>query len=101
MKIPSYKFKLFKKFGQTKALELSCVFPRIFTLLFSYLNMKVKNKHISVGLRTVGLMTDDCNQLQKDLNKLVNWASEMQMKFNAFKCYVLRITNKKRHVLHN
>jgi hypothetical protein len=25
--------------------------------------------------------TDDCNQLQKDLDKLVNWASEWQMKF--------------------
>ena len=50
---------------------------------------------------TVRLMTDDCNQLQKDLNKLVNWASEMQMKFNAFKCYELRITNRKKHVLHN
>jgi hypothetical protein len=31
--------------------------------------------------------TDDCNQLQKDLDKLVNWASEWQMKFNASRCY--------------
>ena len=45
--------------------------------------------------------TDDCNPLQKDLDKLVTWASEWQMKFNASKCYVLRITNKKKHVLHN
>ena len=59
--------------------------------------MKMKNKHISVWL-----MTDDFNQLQKDLlDKLVNWTSEWQMKFNASKYYVLRITNKKKHVLHN
>jgi hypothetical protein len=45
--------------------------------------------------------TDDCNQLQKDLDKLVNLASEWQMKCNASKCYVLRITNKKKPVLHN
>jgi hypothetical protein len=45
--------------------------------------------------------TDDCNQLQKDLDKLVNWAWEWQMKFNASKCYVLRITNKKKPVLHS
>jgi hypothetical protein len=34
-----YKFKpRFKKIGQTKALNLSYVFPQIFTLLLSYLN---------------------------------------------------------------
>jgi hypothetical protein len=44
---------------------------------------------------------DDCNQLQKHLDKLVNWASEWQMKFNASKCYILRITNKKKPVIHN
>ena len=33
--------------------------------------------------------TDDCNQLQKDRDKLVNWASEWQMKFNASRCHVL------------
>jgi len=36
---------------------------------------------------------DDCNQLQKDLDKLVNWASEWQMEFNASKCYVHCIKN--------
>jgi hypothetical protein len=46
-------------------------------------------------------LSDDCNQLQKDLDKLVNWAWEWQMKFNASKCYVLRITNKKKPVLRN
>ena len=45
--------------------------------------------------------TDDCNQSQKDLDKLVNWASEWQMKLNDSKCYVLRITNKKKLVLHS
>lgn len=44
---------------------------------------------------------DDCNQLQKDLDKLIDWASKWQMKFNASKCYVLRITNKKKPILHN
>ena len=47
------------------------------------------------------LYINDCNPLQKDLDKLVTWASEWQVKFNASKCYVLRITNKKKHVLHN
>jgi hypothetical protein len=36
MKIPTYKYtfkQIFKKIGQAKALDLSYVFPRIFTLL--------------------------------------------------------------------
>ena len=40
-------------------------------------------------------------QLQKDLDKLVNLASEWQMKCNASKCYLLRIANKKKPVLRN
>jgi len=43
---------------------------------------------------------DDCSRLQKDLDKLVEWASEWQMTFNASKCYVLRITNKNKPVIH-
>jgi hypothetical protein len=37
--------------------------------------------------------TDDCSQTQKNLDKLVNWASEWQMEFNASKCYVHCIKN--------
>jgi hypothetical protein len=49
----------------------------------------------------IGLFADDSifylgidciknyDQLEKDLDKLVKWASEWQMKFNASKCYVL------------
>jgi len=37
--IQVYKFhSIFKKIGQTKALYFSYVFPRIFTLMLSYLN---------------------------------------------------------------
>ncbi len=43
----------------------------------------------------------DSLQLQEDLDKLVAWADKWQMKFNATKCYVLRITNKKNPTLHN
>ena len=37
----------------------------------------------------------DCHQLQEDLNKLQEWGQRWQMGFNADKCEVIRITNKK------
>ena len=38
----------------------------------------------------------DCCQLQEDLDKLQEWEQKWQMAFNAEKCEVIRITNKKR-----
>ena len=38
----------------------------------------------------------DCCQLQEDLDKLQEWEQKWQMAFNADKCEVIRITNKKR-----
>ena len=38
----------------------------------------------------------DCRQLQEDLDKLQKWEQRWQMGFNADKCEVIRITNKKR-----
>ena len=48
----------------------------------------------------------DCHQLQEDLNKLQEWEQRWQMGFNADKCEVIRITNKKRpfcsdYTIHN
>ena len=37
----------------------------------------------------------DVHELQKDLNQLCSWSSTWQMSFNAGKCTVLTITNKK------
>ena len=37
----------------------------------------------------------DCRQLQEDLDKLQEWEQKCQMAFNADKCEVIRITNKK------
>lgn len=39
-----------------------------------------------------------CEKLQKDLDTLVNWAETWQMKFNAEKCYVLRITTNRKPI---
>ncbi len=38
----------------------------------------------------------DADQLQADLSSLEQWATEWQMEFNAKKCFVLHITNKRR-----
>ena len=38
----------------------------------------------------------DCCQLQEDLDKLQEWEQKWQIAFNADKCEVIRITNKKR-----
>ena len=38
----------------------------------------------------------DCCQLQEDLDKLHKWEQKWQIAFNADKCEVIRITNKKR-----
>ena len=48
----------------------------------------------------------DCHQLQEDLNKLQEWEQRWQTGFNADKCEVIRITNKKRplcsdYTIHN
>ena len=48
----------------------------------------------------------DCRQLQEDLDKLQEWEQRWQMDFNADKCEVIRITNKKRplcsdYTIHN
>ena len=48
----------------------------------------------------------DCHQLQEDLDKLQEWEQKWQMGFNADKCEVIRIINKKRpfcsdYTIHN
>ena len=37
----------------------------------------------------------DCQELQEDLDRLQEWEQKWQMSFNADKCEVLRITNKR------
>jgi hypothetical protein len=41
---------------------------------------------------------DDCKRLQQDLDRMVNWTKTWQMIFNPLKCYVLKITKKKKTV---
>ena len=43
----------------------------------------------------------DCEELQQDLDKLREWEKKWQMAFNAEKCEVLCITNKKNSIQHN
>ena len=38
--------------------------------------------------------TTDCQNLQKDLERLVQWAYRWQMNFNLTKCEMIRITNR-------
>ena len=49
----------------------------------------------SLLYRRIQNNTDRC-QLQEDLDKLQEWEQKWQMAFNAEKCEVIRITNKKR-----
>jgi hypothetical protein len=52
-------------------------------------------------LYNVVISASDATNLQKDLDKLTEWAEQWQMKFNPSKCYVLRITSKKNPVIHH
>lgn len=44
---------------------------------------------------------NDCQRLQDDLNQLISSTNKWQMTFNASKCFVLRITNKRTIVDYN
>ena len=44
---------------------------------------------------------DDCHALQSDLTKLEAWEKEWLMAFNPDKCEVIRITKKKKPILHD
>jgi len=67
MKIPSYNYKfkqIFKKICQTKALELSYVFPRIFTLLLFLLEWWKWKANTSLSdYGNVGLLDCRTNEL--------------------------------------
>ena len=41
---------------------------------------------------------DDCKRLQQDLDRMVNWTKTWQMIVNPLKCYVLKITKKKKTI---
>ena len=47
-------------------------------------------------INTIG----DCHQLQKDLDNLQIWEKMWSMEFNALKCEVIRITNRKSRIIH-
>ena len=47
------------------------------------------------SVNTIG----DTQELQKDLTTISSWAQNWQMRFNPSKCYVLRITRKKKNIL--
>ena len=44
---------------------------------------------------------DDTRKLQKDLDSLAEWADHWQMKFNAKKCYTMRIHRRRNPITHN
>ena len=39
---------------------------------------------------------DDCKRLQQDLDRMVNWTKTWQMIFNPLKCFVLKITKRRK-----
>ena len=65
--------------------------------LVSLLRLFADDSFSYLAIKTIG----DCHQLQRDLDKLVKWATEWQMIFNPSKCYVLRVTNKKCPIIHD
>ena len=42
-----------------------------------------------------------CTQLHKDLTTLVEWSKRLQMTFHPDKCYILRVTRKRKTLIHN
>ena len=42
-----------------------------------------------------------CTQLQKDLTTLVEWSKRWQMTFHPAKCYILRVTRKRKPLIHH
>ena len=42
-----------------------------------------------------------CTQLQKDLTTLVEWSKQWQMTFHPAKCYILRVTRKRKPLIHH
>jgi hypothetical protein len=59
---------------------------------FAYLQMIACYQILYFAIST----KDDCKRLQQDLDKMVNWTKTWQMIFNPLKCYVLKITKKKK-----
>lgn len=43
--------------------------------------------------------TSSAKVLQSDLNKLAVWSEKWQMAFNASKCFLLRVTHSRDHVV--
>ena len=40
--------------------------------------------------------TADCEKLQKDIDLLAEWGNKWQMQFNARKCYVMNMGNRRK-----
>ncbi|CAM4557507.1 unnamed protein product [Lepidochelys olivacea] len=73
----------------------SVVGPILFNLLVNDLEKGVNSKAAKFAddtklLKIVRTKTD-CEELQKDLTKLSDWATKWQMKFNVDKCKVMHI----------
>jgi hypothetical protein len=43
---------------------------------------------------------NDCNTLQDDINSLCDWEAAWQMKFNQSKCFIMRMTHKRKPLNH-
>ena len=41
---------------------------------------------------------NDCSRLQEDISALCNWESKWQMEFNQSKCFIMRMTHKKKPI---
>ena len=74
--------------------------PLIFLL---YINDITDNLHSEIRLfaddcilYNVVKTTADCEKLQKDIDLLAEWGNKWQMQFNAKKCYVMNMGNKRK-----
>ena len=77
--------------------------PLMFLLYVNDIGAKVSPQ------TTIKLFADDCllyrtidsvadsNQVQQDLDSMVNWSNTWLMRFNAAKCYLLKITRQQKY----
>ena len=82
--------------------------PLLFIAYINDMPEGIRSTHTTVNLFADDIQLNrkicnkrDCVELQQDLDRLQEWEKKWQMAFNADKCEVLCIENKKQPIQHN